>query len=261
MAHKPLSYATCLRMSVFMKMMLSLTLMAAAPLTQATTGNHPTPATTVLSYCASLNEDASLATQPSQKRAQLTCMLERAKDYQQKSVNPYQRYWAYKAEAWLNYAIHKHSLDSHALEGNQAMQAADTILQALNSGTESDLNLIPDIPATSALMRPDLWATLNALKVSGGIEIAPRKLAFSEVALVWAAADQCRWRNPQSGVHFRSVDRSLEQAREAYVSAHDDKTNVALEKLINTYYKQYAALDAAEDTCHGQVWPPLAPIS
>lgn len=260
MTHKSLSYAAFQRMPVFIKMMLSLTLMAAAPLAQATTDN-PTPTTTNSLYCANVNEDVSLAPQQSQKRAQLTCMLDRAKDYQQKSVHPYQRYWAYKAEAWLNYAIHKNSLDSHALEGIQAMQAADTILQALNSGTESDLNLIPDIPATSALMRPDLWATLNALKVSGGIEIAPRKLAFSEVALVWAAADQCRWRNPQSGVHFRSVDRSLEQAREAYVSTHDDKTNVALEKLINTYYKQYAPLNAAVDTCHGQVWPPLAPIS
>lgn len=259
MAHKPLSYAACQRMPVFMKMMLSLTLMAAAPLTQATADKRPTPATS--SYCASTNGDASLATQPSQKRGQLACMLKRAKDYQQKSAHPRQRYWAYKAEAWLNYAIHKHSLDSHALEGNQAMQAADTILQALKSGTESDLTLIPDIPATSALMRPDLWATLNALKVSGGIEIAPRKLAFSEVALVWAAADQCRWRNPQSGVHFRSVDRSLEQAREAYISAHDDKKNVALERLINTYYKQYAALDATDDTCRGQVWPPFIPIT
>lgn len=259
MAHNPLSHATCQRMPVFIKMMLSLTLIAAAPWAQATADKRPTPATS--SYCASANGDASLATQPSQKRAQLACMLTRAKDYQQKSAHPYQRYWAYKAEAWLNYAIHKHSLDSHALEGTQAMQAADTILQALNSGTESDLTLIPDIPATSALMRPDLWATLNALKMSGGIEIAPRKLAFSEVALVWAAADQCRWRNPQSGVHFRSVDRSLERAREAYVSAHDDKTNVALERLINTYYKQYAALDATDDTCRGQVWPPLAPIS
>ncbi|WP_201594788.1 hypothetical protein [Psychrobacter vallis] len=187
----------------------------------------------------------------------MTCMLTELKNYQQKNMTAHQQYFAYKAQAWLNYAIHQDSMNSRSSAGKQAAQNAETILAMLKSGKEKDLNLIQDIPSNSALMRPDLWAVLNALKESGGITSAPRELAFSEVALIWAATNQCQrdWR--ESGSHFRMADRWLEQAREAYINAHDSQTNVVLEQLIVHYYEQYAPLDATKDVCRGQVLMPI----
>jgi hypothetical protein len=145
--------------------------------------------------------------------------------------------------------------NSSSAAGSQALQAGTAILQALQNDTVDSLNLSTDIASTSALMRPDLWAILSALKASNGIENAPCELTFSEVALVWAAADHCQhgWR--QSSYNFRMADRWLEQAREAYVNAHDSLANVALENLILSYYQQYAPLNPQDDSCHGQALP------
>lgn len=196
----------------------------------------------------------------------IDCLLTELALYQQKPLTSRQQYFAYKAQAWLNYASHENSIKSSTLAGSQALEAGASILQKLRSKTDNDLNLTTDIPSTSALMRPDLWATISALKDDASkdsasknshiIIIAPRELAFSEVALIWAAADQCAhgWR--QSGTHFRMAERWLEQAREAYVNAHDSETNVALQNAIVDYYEQYAPLDPYDDVCHGQSLPP-----
>ncbi|HCH27377.1 MAG TPA: hypothetical protein DEV38_09415 [Psychrobacter sp.] len=187
----------------------------------------------------------------------LSCMLAQVKPYQQADKTARQRYWAYKAQAWLNYAIHQNSINSRSTAGAYAAQATESILQALQEGTEQRIDLYQDIPAMSALMRPDLWATISALKDSDGIAVAPREMAFSEVALIWAATNQCArgWR--ESGIHFRMADRWLEQARQAYVNAHDSQTNVALQARIVRYYEAYAPLDSGEDTCHGQALSPI----
>ena len=189
--------------------------------------------------------------QSSQQRT-IECMLMQLQVYQQDDKSAHQRYVAYKTQAWLNYAYYKDSIKSRSAAGHQALQAGSLLLAALQNATDESLSITTDIPTTSALMRPDLWATLTALKDSGGISAAPRELAFSEVALVWAAADQCEhgWR--QSGTHCRMAERWLEQAREAYVNAHDSETNVALESLINRYFKQYTPLDTGDDICRGQ---------
>lgn len=196
-------------------------------------------------------------------RATIECQLAELKRFQDEAVlstlnKPQaarQQYLAYKAQAWLNYATHENTIKSHTAAGNHALQSADIILQALKSSNPQTLDLSPDIPNSSALMRPDLWAILTALKDKGGIEQAPRELAFSEVALVWAAADYCEHGARQSGSHFRMADRWLEQAREAYVNAHDSKTNVALERLTNSYYKQYALVDSNDDSCRSYRFP------
>ncbi|WP_440453484.1 hypothetical protein [Psychrobacter sp. ASPA161_9] len=191
----------------------------------------------------------------------IDCLLTELALYQQSPLTSRQQYFAYKAQAWLNYASHENSIKSSTLAGSQALEAGASILQKLRSKTDNDLNLTTDIPSTSALMRPDLWAIISALKDnasknSHSIIIAPRELAFSEVALIWAAADQCAhgWR--QSGTHFRMAERWLEQVREAYVNAHDSETNVALQNAIVDYYEQYAPLDPHDDVCHGQSLPP-----
>ena len=208
-------------------------------------------------YCHSQElESTTYKNQSTQQRA-MSCMLAELQHYQQKDKMLQQQYLAYKAQAWLNYAIHKDSMNSRSLTGLEAAQSAEAILQALKKGSENDILLIQDIPASSALMRPDLWAMLSALKDSGAIINAPRELAFSEVALIWAANEQCEKNSRQAGTHFRMADRWLEQAREAFVNAHDSKANVALEELTVRYYEQYAPLDSTNDRCTGQVLPLL----
>ena len=207
-------------------------------------------------YCQSQDLKATYKNQNSQQRA-MSCMLAELQHYQQKDKTAQQQYFAYKAQAWLNYAIHKDSMNSRSPAGLEAAKSAEAILQALKKGSENDLVLIQDISASSALMRPDLWATLSALKDSGGIASAPREIAFSEVALIWAATDQCEHNSRQAGSQFRMADRWLEQAREAFVNAHDSKENVALEGLIVRYYEQYSPFDASGDRCNGQVLPTL----
>ncbi|WP_352338328.1 hypothetical protein [Psychrobacter sp. 16-MNA-CIBAN-0192] len=235
---------------------VSLLLIAVSP---AQAANSPaTACASNLTY--SIDQKISLFAKGEQQQL-IDCMLTQLQPYQQKERLARQQYLAYKAQAWLNYANHEHSINSETAAGRHAFQEGSSILAALKNGTDEQINLAPSIPSTSALMRPDLWAVLNALKDSGGIAQAPRELAFSEVALIWAAAEQCAhgWR--QSGTHFRMSERWLEQAREAYVNAHDSKTNVALEERINSYFKQYSPLDTGEDKCQGQVLPASMPSS
>lgn len=191
----------------------------------------------------------------------IACMRRQAESYQQPSMSARQRYLAYKVRAWLNYANHEESINSETTAANYALRDAETILQVLQNGTEDRFDLITDIPETSALMRPDLWANLNALKDSGGIDSAPRELAFSEVSLVWAAADHCEHGSRSSGSHFRMADRWLEQAREAFVNANDSAASVAMQELAVSYYQQYKALDPSDDVCRGQVLTSLVPTA
>ncbi|MBO1515762.1 hypothetical protein [Psychrobacter halodurans] len=209
-------------------------------------------------YCHSNLENhiPSYQYQSAEQQA-LSCMLTQVKPYQQADKTAHQRYWAYKAQAWLNYAIHQDSINSRSTAGADAAQAAESILHSLKNGTEKNISLYQDIPAMSALMRPDLWATISALKDSDGIAVAPREMAFSEVALIWAATNQCARGRRESGIHFRMADRWLEQARQAYVNSHDSQTNVALQARIVRYYEAYAPLDSGEDTCHGQALSPI----
>lgn len=194
-------------------------------------------------------------TTSNQKSQQINCLLTQLNDYQNTEHTPRQRYFAYKAQAWLNYATHEISIKSKTNAANHALQTATDIIDHLYKAQDHQLSMTTNIPTTSALMRPDLWATLNALKDSQGINSAPRELAFSEVALIWGAADQCKHGEPQSGAHFRMSERWLEQAREAYINAHPSDENVALEARINHYFKQYSPLEASDDHCRGQVLP------
>ncbi len=210
-------------------------------------------------YCRSSNDTKTLAPSKSQSVQQraMDCMLNELQTYQQKNMSARQQYFAYKAQAWLNYANHKDSMNSRSDVGVEAAQTAENILQALKNDKVEELALIEDIPSTSALMRPDLWATLSALKDSGGIDSAPREIAFSEVSLIWAATDQCERGAKSSNSHFRMADRWLEQAREAFVNTHDSKANVALEALIVRYYEEHAPLDSSDNTCNGQILPTI----
>lgn len=232
-------------------------LLTAAMVTSASASNHHVLPVAALkndpSLCANLQTPSHSLKNKSARQRSINCMLSQLQTYQQKSMSARQQYFAYKAQAWLNYATHKNSMNSRSDVGLRAEKMAENILTVLNKGTEQDLPLIQDIPTNSTLMRPDLWATLSALKDNDGIASAPREIAFSEVSLIWAAADYCERGDRESGSQFRMADRWLEQAREAYVNAHDSDTNVALETLIVSYYKKYELLASSDDVCLGQV--------
>ena len=246
----------------------AMTLVMLSPLVQAE-NNNPTndnltnPTVSPTSYC--YNDNATPDARGKYPEPYIIdCMLTQLSFYQHKNLNSRQQYFAYKAQAWLDYASYENSIKRQSAAGNQALESGAAILKALQKDNADQLSLITNIPSTSALMRPDLWAIISALKESAlkddtknnkSIIIAPRELAFSEVALVWAAADQCQYGSNQSGIRFQMAERWLEQARETYVNTHDSKTNVALENLMVSYYQQYAPLDPHNDVCLGQSLP------
>ncbi|WP_201536119.1 hypothetical protein [Psychrobacter ciconiae] len=157
------------------------------------------------------------------------------KQYQQ-SKNALERYTAYQAQGWLIFANYEQS-QNHKTAAIKAFDNTQKLFDMLKQNKTATLNPSPFLPDSRPLVRPDLWAMLNALKHSGAISIAPREIALSEVALLWSQDNQ---RYPdQIGVQLRVVDRWLETAREAFVNAHDSADNVRLEELTNTYFKQY----------------------
>ncbi|WP_201505250.1 hypothetical protein [Psychrobacter aestuarii] len=174
--------------------------------------------------------------------------------YQQTSDSQ-KLYTAYQALAWLTYANYEQHMNSRAATKAQAWQSAYGLISALAYGTSSE-SVPADIPATSALMRPDLWAYVSALKDKGAIAIAPREMAFAEVSLIWAASKQCTrgWR--QSTPHFRMAARYVSQANTAYRNRYPEDT-AALLDLTQRYYHAYLPLDAKNDQCHGQILPKL----
>lgn len=158
------------------------------------------------------------------------------KQYQQ-SDNALERYAAYQAQGWLTFANYEQS-QNHKAAAIKAFDNTQKLFDMLKKNKTATLDPSPFLPDSRPLVRPDLWATLNALKQSGAIAIAPREMALSEVALLWSQDNQ---RYPkQISAQLRMVDRWLETAREAFVNAHNSADNVRLEELINSYFKQYS---------------------
>ncbi|GAF54697.1 hypothetical protein JCM18901_284 [Psychrobacter sp. JCM 18901] len=86
----------------------------------------------------------------SEQQRLLNCMVAQLKPYQQKDKTADQQYFAYKVQAWLNYATHQDSMNSRSSAGQVALEMAEPILQALDNDTVQDLGLHQDIPSTSA---------------------------------------------------------------------------------------------------------------
>ncbi|WP_367103465.1 hypothetical protein [uncultured Psychrobacter sp.] len=252
-------------------MLSALTILMFSQPVSAVTDTHnskpaPKTATSQVGYCYSEDRNQySFSKQNSEDQHTIDCMQTQLSFYQQKDLSARQQYFADKAQAWLNYASYENSINNKTMAGSHALAASTMILRALQTNDEQSLSLTTAISSFSALMRPDLWAIISAMKQSAikddnGSITAPRELAFSEVALVQAAANQCQYGAGQSGAHFRMAERWLEQAREAYVNIHNDQTNVALENLIVDYYQQYAPLDPHDDVCRGQSLPLIKTI-
>ena len=173
------------------------------------------------SYCTgAISATTQHAQYVSKRRYEIDCMMTELKSYQQADLSPNVQYIAFKAQAWLSYAQAEASESSLSIAGPaslDAWQQGVSLLQALrNHQADSRLDSAT-IPEYATLLRPDLWATLLTLKQNGAMAVAPRELAFSEVKLIWAAAEQCEadWRHARE--HFDAAERWLNQAKTAYV--------------------------------------------
>lgn len=164
------------------------------------------------------------------------------KQYQQGEV-AIERYAAYQAQGWLTFANFDQSRN-HKAAAAQEFDITQQLFDILKQNKTATLNQAPVLPDSRPLVRPDLWAILNALKQGGAISIAPREMALSEVALLWSQDNQDYPK--QIAAQLRMVDRWLEVAREAFVNAHDSRDNVRLEELTNRYFKQYQGQTVAK---------------
>ena len=161
----------------------------------------------------------------STRRYEIDCIMTELKQYQQASLDPNIQYTAFKAQAWLSYAAAEDSESSLSPAGNVAWQQGASLLQGLRQQQYESPDSTVSIPSYSTLLRADLWATLLALKQNGAMSLAPRELAFSEVKLIWAAAEECEldWRHSRE--HFDAAERWLRQAKMTYVN--NDGTKLA----------------------------------
>lgn len=209
-------------------------------------------------YCSpAIEADTRHPDRPTELQYNIDCMMTELKTYQAATQPPTIQYYAYKAQAWLNYAYHENSEGSLTQAGDYALAEGIAILQALRDNQSDQLLATSDIPPTSAMMRPDLWATLMTLKEHGGIEVSPREMAFSEVKLVWAASEYCEfgWRHARE--HFNAAERWINQSRIAVLNTSSDLTANQLDKEVANLFKIYEPLDAVDNQCQGQVLPKL----
>lgn len=129
---------------------------------------------------------------------------------QYETRDPLIRYQAYKAKMWLSYALNENSEGSLTVAGQEALQQAQQLINALTQGQTASLTT--PVLSVSQVMRRDLWQQAEYLKQHGAIHHAPESLAHAEVMLVWAAAEYCElgWRHANE--HFRAAEQSLYQA-------------------------------------------------
>lgn len=201
--------------------------------------------------CISGLEDYRVANK-TLSESEIECITSQLLNFQAPNVSAHQRYLAYKAEAWLDYAYRNDGISNPITIRSQAQYSAMTILQALRSDDKKQIERHLQVPSYSIIMRPDLWAVLSALKNAGGIENAAHDLAYSEVALIGATNDYCLYNHidRDHGIGFRNAERWLEQARENYVETHDSQTNVALENQTVGYFKQFEKSQVSNDHCN-----------
>lgn len=209
-------------------------------------------------YCSA---DIEAAThhpdKPTALQYNIDCMMTELKPYQAPSNDSLTQYYAYKAQAWLNYAYHENSEGSMTTAGKYALAEGLSILQALRDNNTAALLTTSDIPPSSAMMRPDLWASLMALKANGAIKTSPRELAFSEVKLIWAAAEYCEfgWRHARE--HFNASERWINQSLQAYLNTASADAALQLKQDTQKLLTLYEPLDANNNQCHGQAIPNL----
>ena len=119
--------------------------------------------------------------------ADVFCIRQQLQSYQAEHQPINTRFQAYKADAWLSYVAHERNEASLTKASRYALAEALSIVEALKTNQVDKLPLTADIPPTSGLQRPDLWASLLTIKQTPAFAPLVKTVADSEVKLIWAA--------------------------------------------------------------------------
>lgn len=189
--------------------------------------------------------------------ADVFCIREQLQPYQAEHQPINTRFQAYKADAWLSYVGHEDSEASLTKAGHYALNEALSILEALKTNQVDKLPLTADIPPTSGLQRPDLWASLLTIKQTPAFTPLVKTVADSEVKLIWAEAEFCEFGWRHSREHYSAADRWVSAAElTALNTAGVDKqafSDIKSQYLALT--KSLAATENSKDSCRGAVLP------
>lgn len=193
--------------------------------------------------------------------ADVFCIREQLKPYQAEHQPINTRFQAYKADAWLSYVAHERNEASLTKASRYALAEALSIVEALKTNQVDKLPLTADIPPTSGLQRPDLWANLLTIKQTPAFTPLVKTVADSEVKLIWAEAEFCEFGWRHSREHYNTVDRWVATAELTALNASgvDKQSFNALKTQYLARLKPLAATKNSKESCRGAVLPYIEP--
>lgn len=193
--------------------------------------------------------------------ADVFCIREQLKPYQAEHQPINTRFQAYKADALLIYVTHERNEASLTKASRYALAEALSIVEALKTNQVDKLPLTADIPPTSGLQRPDLWASLLTIKQTPAFTPLVKTVADSEVKLIWAEAEFCEFGWRHSREHYNTVDRWVATAELTALntSGVDKQSFNALKAQYLARLKLLAATKNSRESCRGAVLPYIEP--
>lgn len=193
--------------------------------------------------------------------ADVFCIREQLQPYQAEHQPINTRFQAYKADAWLSYVAHERNEASLTKASRYALAEALSIVEALKTNQVDKLPLTADIPPTSGLQRPDLWASLLTIKQTPAFTPLVKTVADSEVKLIWAEAEFCEFGWRHSREHYNTVDRWVATAELTALntSGVDKQSFNALKAQYLARLKLLAATKNSRESCRGAVLPYIEP--
>lgn len=212
-------------------------------------------------YCSSDTEAVvpviAKGTQNKAFVADVFCIRKQLQAYQSEHQPINTRFQAYKADAWLSYVGHEDSEASLTKAGHYALNEALSILEALKTNQVDKLPLTADIPPTSGLQRPDLWASLLTIKQTPAFATLVKTVADSEVKLIWAEAEFCEFGWRHSREHYSAADRWVATAELTALntSGVDKQSFNTLKTQYLARLKPLAGTKDSKEICRGAVLP------
>lgn len=213
-------------------------------------------------YCS--NDTKAVIAKGTQNKAfvaDVFCIREQLQPYQAEHQPINTRFQAYKADAWLSYVAHERNEASLTKASRYALAEALSIVEALKTNQVDKLPLTADIPPTSGLQRPDLWASLLTIKQTPAFTPLVKTVADSEVKLIWAEAEFCEFGWRHSREHYNTVDRWVATAELTALNASgvDKQSFNALKTQYLARLKPLAATKNSKESCRGAVLPYIEP--
>ncbi len=187
----------------------------------------------------------------------VSCIRQQLQSYQAESQPTISRFQAHKANAWLSYVAHEKNEASLTKAGHYALNEALSILEALKTNQVDKLPLTADIPPTSGLQRPDLWASLLSIKQTPAFSPLVKTVADSEVKLIWAEAEFCEFGWRHSREHYSAADRWVSAAELAALNTEgmDKQAFSDLKRQYIALLKPLVNADNSKNNCRGAALP------